>query len=83
MKYLSNASLVSKRWYVIIDEWLGRKLFIGRQCQFVAQDEDRYKYSYVDPFEMTKIGIRECFVGEVVEPTRNMTLWSRFFSNIK
>lgn len=82
-KNIADVNLVCKRWYSIVNEVIGRKLFVGRQCQLVPLDQDRYLHNYVDISEIAKVGVAECFVGEIADPIRSMTLWSRFFTKIK
>ncbi|ODM94856.1 hypothetical protein Ocin01_11826 [Orchesella cincta] len=80
---INTASLVSKKWHTVIDEMVGRKLFIGRQCQFVPQDQDRYLHQYVDISKISEIGVVECFVGEVTDPNQTQTLLTYLVTRLK
>ncbi len=78
-----KATEVSARWHHIVDELLGRKLFVGRACQFTPEDEERYRHHYVPISSLGKVGVNTCYVGEIVDPVRSMGTVGFYWNKVK
>lgn len=78
-----NAAEVSQRWHSIVDNLLGRKLFVGRACQFTPDDEERYKHRYVSVTNLGKLGVNSCYIGEVVDPVKSLSNLTFYWTKLK
>jgi hypothetical protein len=78
-----NVTGVSRRWHRLVDEKLGRKLFIGRTCQFIPEDEERYRHHYVEIDAITKVGVNSCYFGEVSDPDRDTSTIGYYIQKLK
>ncbi|CAL8095439.1 unnamed protein product [Orchesella dallaii] len=79
----NTAASVSKRWHTVVDSMIGRKVYLGNQCQSVPQDQERFFHPLSDFSTISKLGVSECVVGEIVAPNRTRTFLTYLFSELK